>query len=353
MDQEFYETHSDIIKKIPEDVLRKHQKKISKIKRKNPILPSRVTTEYLMHHLSLGYQGMIMASELGEWLRTMEKSHNGDLKQTFTNFYDCDMTYTYCTKHSGSYVIENPFVTINAVSTIDWVKSNINSEDIFSGFFARFLLFAPPASDVIPPSLPTNGKQQVDKESESYMRRVLREIEDYREQEIRFSLSDQSRVQFDILHSSLYHMVKNNADYGDKCQKFLEPYLKRWSPYLLKLAMIFNVIENPKSQQISVSSLKAATEIIKVAIKSTAKLFQKELGESENQRKQRIVFEWFVSRTKAKKPTLFKNLVRSKILEGSNKEYEGVLETLQASGSIKCFNPGSRNKEALDYRLAS
>lgn len=312
---------------------------------KRPMLPTRITTEFLIKHLAQGHQGMILSSEIGEWLGNMQKQHNVDLKQIFTYFYDVDIApYEHRTKHCGNYIVQQPFVTINGVSTVDWVQNQVKADDVFSGFFARMLLFAPPFENKIPPFLPQ--KREVSETGIKAKKKIAEILEHLGE--IKFSLPQEAKAYGNNIHEALYQMVRNSK-YDERCQTFLEPYLKRWSPYILKLAMLFRILEDPTSQEISISSIKAATEIIRVAIKSTAKLFEKELGESEDQRKQRKIYEWIVNRDAVGKKTTLSNFLRSRILEGGSKEYEEILETLENSGKIERLNSDAKNKKDQEY----
>lgn len=315
---------------------------------KRPMLPTRITTEFLIKHLAQGHQGMILSSEIGEWLGNMQKQHNVDLKQIFTYFYDVDIApYEHRTKHCGNYIVRQPFVTINGVSTVDWVQNQVKADDVFSGFFARMLLFAPPFENKIPDARPR--KKIVSLEGIRAKKKIAEILEHLGE--IEFSFSKETADQFEIIHEALYQMVRNSK-YDGRCQTFLEPYLKRWSPYVLKLAMLFRILEDPFSQELSTSSIQAATEIIRVAIKSTAKLFEKELGESEDQRKQRKVYELIVKRTEQNKRVLLRNIIDSKKLDGGTREYQEVLETLETAGKIECLNPESKNKKDHEYVLS-
>ena len=312
---------------------------------RRPLLPTRITTEFLIKHLSQGHQGMILSSELGEWLGNMQKQHNIDLKQIFTYFYDVDIApYEHRTKHCGNYIVRQPFVTINGVSTVDWIESQVKADDVFSGFFARVLLFAPPFEDKVPDALPKQRLEDI--RGIAAKRKITETLEHLGE--VKFHFSQESKAKFQSVHKALYQMVRCSK-YDARCQRFLEPYLKRWSPYVLKLAMLFRILEDPISQELSVSSIKAATEIIRVAIKSTAKLFEKELGESEDQSKQRKIYEWVVKTHQEKGKVTFWNILRSRILEGGSKEYEEILETLENAGKIECLNPNANNKKDREY----
>jgi len=318
---------------------------------RRPILPTRITTEFLIKHLSRGHQGMILSSELGEWLGNMQKNHNVDLKQIFTYFYDVDIApYEHRTKHCGNYIVRQPFVTINGVSTVDWIESQVKADDVFSGFFARMLLFAPPFESKIPNALPKEIISLKDTKGKEAKRKIAETLKHLGE--LKFTFSKEAKIQFRNIHEALYQMVRQSK-YDERCQKFLEPYLKRWSPYVLKLAMLFRILEDPLSQELSVSSIKASTEIVRVAIKSTAKLFEKELGESLDQNKQRRIYECIAKRSKENKKTTLSNLLRSRILDGGSKEYEEILETLESSSKIECSNPRTENKKDREYVLMS
>ena len=310
---------------------------------KRPILPTRVTAEFLIKYLAQGHHGMILSSEMGEWLGNMQKNHNVDLKQIFTYFYDVDIApYERRTNHCGGGIVQRPFITINSVSTVEWVQKHVKADDVFSGFFARMLLFAPPFEDKIPDALPQKKVQ--DPKALDAKRKIIETL--WNLGDITFSLSAAARMQFQSVHTSLYLMVRQSK-YDERCQSFLEPYLKRWSPYVLKLAMLFNILEDPTSEVISERSIKAATEIIKLAIKSTAKLFEKELGESEDQSKQRKVYGWVSNRCTKNKKAPFYSLIASRLLDGGSKEYEEVVQTLIDSQKIRCFNQSEGKKNWL------
>jgi hypothetical protein len=95
-----------------------------------------------------------MCSEFGEWLKNLERNHNQGLKPLLTDLYDVPFQWSYRTSAGGLLVVEEPFITINAVSTLAWVKANIKPSDVASGFFARFLIFFPPQKQIMPPALP-------------------------------------------------------------------------------------------------------------------------------------------------------------------------------------------------------
>lgn len=329
----------DIDAKINEDNADKKTKKELEDKKilistKDPLLPNKMTTESLLEHLSQNHAGTILTSEFGAWLQNMDKNHNSDFKAIATDLYDVPHVFRYKTKSSGDYILEKPYMSICGVSTLSWLKANLKPDDVDSGFLARFLIFTPPHQDEIPPALPrkTNkeSKASEHKETEQKIKDILEHIED----EHPYILSGEAELYFESIHKQLYQIPKN---YSDKCREILDPYLKRWSPVLLKLAMIMRLFEDPFAYDISITSLDSAMAVLLPAIKSTAGLFEGELGESEHQRKCRIIFDWICQKVKKTgDPVKWKDIISSKKLEGGSAEYEYVCKTLTESGKLIC-----------------
>ena len=303
------------------------------------VLPNKITAEALLSHLSLGHGGAIFTSEFGAWLQNFDKSHNTDLKAIFTELFDVPQSYRYKTKSQGDFILERPYFSICGVSTLSWLKANLKPDDVSSGFFARFLLFTPPHQDEIPPALPRIIKPS-DPHAEWMIKQTLENIEN----SYSYKLSGLAKTQFESMHNQLYQMGRA---YSENCQEILEPYLKRWSPYILKLAMIIRIFEDHTSKEISDTAINSAMAIILPAIKSTANLFEGELGESEHQRKCRIVFDWICQKfKKTSEPVKWKDIITSRKLEGGSAEYEYVCKTLIESGKL-IFKENIIKKECL------
>ena len=208
-----------------------------------------------------------------------------------------------------------------------WLKANLKPNDVSSGFFARYLIFAPPHKDEVPPALPRKIIR-VDKNPESQVKATL----DHMDTEYKYILSPSAKKEFESMHNALYTMTKS---YSDNCQEILEPFLKRWSPYLLKLSMIMQLFIDTNSKEIGDEAINAAMAVLLPAIKSTAHLFEGELGESEHQRKCRVVFDWINKKFQERKsPVKWGEMLSSKQLAGGSAEYEYVVQTLIDSGKL-------------------
>ncbi len=273
------------------------------------VLPTKVTTEALLEHLGQGHSGIILPSEFGGWLLNLEKSYNGDLKALLTELYDVPCSYRYKTVTRGDFILNEPYISICGVSTLAWLKAHIKPEDFASGFFARFLIFAPPHEYEIPPALPSK-KTKLDQQAEQKVKEILQNMDNF----YSYTFSNQAEVVFESFHQDIYKIMPS---YSDKCREILEPHLKRWSPCLLKLAMIMQLFIDPKSKEIRVEALYSAFAILMPAIKSTAILIEGELGESEHQRKCRKILEWICKKiAKTKSPVRRQSLLTSHQLDG-------------------------------------
>lgn len=303
---------------------KEYENEVLQILTKNVLLPDKTTAEGLLEHLSQGYQGVINLSEFGEWLQTLEKSYNGSLKGLFTDLFDVPQLKQYKTKTGGLLEVEKPYISINAVSTIEWVNENITKKDVKSGFFARFLLFYPPQEEKIPPAFPVAHKER----NLRLENQVIETIENIKNNKD-YYLPTQSLEYFTEIHNNLYEAIKRLESEN---QTILEPYVKRWSPYILKLALLFQPFYENETNQISIQALESAVSIIDYAIKSTTYLFQNELGETENQKKCRKILNYIA---KQNGQVIWGKLLNSHTLDGGAKDYEYITDTLEQQGKIE------------------
>ncbi|MDX9785369.1 MAG: DUF3987 domain-containing protein [Desulfobacterales bacterium] len=303
--------------------------------KKDVILPNRTTSEGLLEDLVNGHAGAIICSEFGAWLQTLERSYNQGLKQLFTHLYDVPSVYSSRTKSGGRLTIREPFITICGVSTVEWVKNNIGVDDISSGFFARFLIFFPPHNDRVPPALPKAGPV-IEREAEKGVKAVIESLQALPGSRA-YRLNAKAKEAFEQLHKELYEKV---TDRLENSQRILEPYLKRWSPYVLKIAMLLQLFVDECADEIGMDALNGAIAIMEQAVDSTIWLFENDLGESPHQKKVRKVRDYIFKRGGS---VSRRQLIQSRVLEGGSKDYDYVLQTLEESGNIVLINTDHKN----------
>ena len=219
---------------------------------------------------------------------------------------------------------------------------NLKPTDVPSGFFARFLIFTPPYSEDMPPALPQGNLNLVMPEEEvfkNHLESIFAKIGEKR----MYALSGQAKRSFNDFHKAIYNESKQ---YGEHAQEILQPYLKRWSPDLLKIAMILQLFVDADTELIDELSILMAYNILYPAMRSTAMLLEKELGESDYQRKCRIVFDWVCGRIKKTGNSVKRQeIMSSRKLKNGSKEYDSVLQTLIEEGKIELKKTSSKKKD--------
>ena len=78
-------------------------------------------------------------------------------------------------------------------------------------------------------------------------------------------------------------------------------------------------------------AITGAKSVVDYAIKSTTHLFQNDLGETEQQRKQRKVKEYIARKGGQVTHSV---LQKSRVLDGGTKDYEYVIECLEDAGDL-------------------
>ncbi len=194
------------------------QERVRALDARRIIFPNRITPEAMMEKLAQGFGGMIFLSELSEWLKNMEKSHNADLKQLFTDFYDGGPYYRYCTKNHGDFTIREPLIVINAFSNPRWVAEDISETDVSSGFLARFLLLSVPETSDIPPARPQHSIASTNQTYERFRQCLMAMPE-----QVEYRLADDAGRTFDQVHDRIYVEWRG---FDEESRERLEPYVE-------------------------------------------------------------------------------------------------------------------------------
>ncbi len=320
--------------KLETDPKRKQElhNEMVKVSRRNPILPNKITPEALLSLLDQGHGGTIMSNEFGGWLANLENSSNGDLKALFTELYD-GYPYRYYTKSQGDFIISKPCFSINGVSNLPWIKEKIKPTDVESGFFARFLLYTPKFSTNVPEYIPNCfGSDNV--ADGSGIRSILKEVRSRHDSygDIKLGMDDEAKAFGKQCHLDMYKMI---WDERPNLKDRLTPYLKRWSPYMIKIAIIMQMAIDPRSTKITLQAMEAAKSMVWPAIMSTIDLFENHLGMSDHQDKclrlNKFINDKF---SVTEQPLTRQSICASEVLVGGSKEYTEVLTTLVDEGKL-------------------
>ena len=312
-------------------------KKIKKARYLSPLMPNKASAEGLLELMANEQRGAILCGEFGEWLLNMSKTHNIGLKALFTELFDVPQQYSYMTRGGGNMITQRPYISIIGLSTPQWVQDNISLGDVGSGFFARFLLFAPPEKRVVPPALP-RYTTPIDDSFEQKIKSNLATIEDRA-----FELTPEASEAFEQIHQGIYEALVKQCTKEE--QELLDPYAKRWSPYVLKLAMLFQIMDDP-ARDIGIDAIIPAAALVDYAMESTIYLFRGNLGLSPFQRNCEAVLKYVAKRSGS---VTRKVLLSSRILEGGAKEYDEILTMLLEGGKLNIVpaEKGGKREEKI------
>ena len=310
-----------------EDELMESINELERYRSMRRVLPNKASWEACIDRIDETGGGVWLLSEFGAWLATLETAHNRGFRQHLTELYDVPSYFEDVTRTRGSKILRNPFVSISGVSTMEFLQGLLGKDDAGSGFLARFLLFKPPTTDNIPNALPRkNTKIQ---ELHSY--RLLSEIYNQLDNisvPLEYSLSADAQKLFEDYHNDMFSRFQESNE-GTK--SILDPFLKRWSPNVLKSAILFQYLLDSETQTISDSAIMGGISLSLYAEQCTRYLFDRELGESVHQSKQRKLIEYIAERGGT---IVRRKLLASKLLDGGHNEYDYVLSSLEQAGRL-------------------
>ena len=235
--------------------------------------------------------------------------------------------YEESTRKHGNRILTRPFIGISGVSTIEFLSGLLSREDASTGFLARFLLFRPPAKNAVPDALPETTKREEDLESYGYLEEIYRQLA-HMTVPLEYKLSEKAKKMFNENHQSMYERFykMNDAE-----RVWMEPFIKRLGPNALKIAMVSQFLIHSEKDVIDEHAMMAGISLASYSETCTKYLFRRELGESDFQRKARIINEYLAKRGGSAQRS---NIIVSRILGGGSKEYDYILESLQEQGKI-------------------
>lgn len=291
---------------------------------KNIFLPTRTTFPALLDVLSKKNGGLILSSEFGTWLQQLTGGISStSMRSTMADLYDVPRFYETATKTDGSIILEEPFVSICGATTHSQIAKLLNEEDVLSGFLPRFLLFLPPVKDDIPKALPSQGVNIKYSNVESDMIKFLTRINDRKE----FSLSEEAKVAFNNIHESMYDQVRNETK---QIKDYVEPFLRRWSPYILKIAMLLHLAKDQNTTVLDRLDIEGGGHVVACAYKSTKWLLTNFILESEVAKRSKVILRYIAKEGGS--------CLRPKLLQGNGNfnadEIDKIIKYLEETGRI-------------------
>jgi len=307
------------------------------------LIATKTTAEMLFLDLSRGVKGLLALSEYGGWLGDMEKSYNKTLKAVFTDLYDCPTYYEIKTKGSDGeppLVLNHPYITIAGFSSPKWLEDQIANSDILTGFFARYLLFYVAEKDTIPKPFP-----DLTKKPQKAFEKVLNNIEKTSGE---FTLSKAAKDAY----NQVYYAVYGLRDVWSENLDHINPFIKRWCPSILKVALLLQLADEPGNHEIQAKWIVAAARYISYAIASTLHILQSGILESEFMRNCKAIMTLIERRggTVRRQQIFNSNLIKVGKSRSGTTTYEDVINYLIAANSIS-EDQTSQQKNNWTYSL--
>ncbi len=303
-------------------------------------IPARITLEALLDYMAFRGGGLILSSEFSTWLAFVSGGGRGlQARATLTDLYDVPKRYAYSTKTDGTTALERPFLSMCGAMTYSSFKELATSESIQSGFLARFLLFTPPPVETSIPALPmaTNGKKIYDAKKEMFDLLIAVPSEK------RYWLTERAKKHFECTHGQLEAYVKKfSIDNSD----LIEPFFRRFSPNILKIAMLMQYAKDPSSTMIDEWSIHNALLVVDCAFMSTKWLIHEHISGTNFDDQVKVVLEYIANN---KGQRTWDELIKSHKIQGGAKKYEAILKYLKNEGRISItFAKGKKGNSVIE-----
>lgn len=246
-------------------------------------------------------------------------------RATLTDLYDVPRRYAYSTKTDGTTALEKPFLSMCGAMTYSSFKELATSESIQSGFLARFLLFAPPPSDSSTQALPTaiNGKRIYDAKKEMFNLLITAP------REKKYWLTEEAKEYYKGIHGEFEEYAKKfSIDKSD----LIEPFFRRLSPYILKIAMLMQYAEDSASTEINDKSIYNALQVVDCAFMSTKWLIHEYVSGTSFDDQVKVVLEYIANNNGER---TWGELIESHKIKGGAKKYEAILRHLKMKGEYQ------------------
>lgn len=181
--------------------------------------------------------GIIMRDEFAGWLRGAKRDYKSDLKDLYMHLFDCPSKYQRTLRTSGTVTIDNPYLCLMSAAVPVRFYEAVRPEDWTNGFLARFL-FALPDADPDWDARPEIATK-ADKEEQARLTGYLQAVYDYYHNTGTTFL----RLGDGVLDRYAKHALETQRRaYEHEYQDLLLPFAGRLCDYVLKLAMLIQVV---------------------------------------------------------------------------------------------------------------
>lgn len=272
------------------------------------IIPSDFSPEAFFDRLAADPRGLIYWSEFGQFLSISGRSYMAGIKEVITDLFDCPEERKRILRKS-EIIIRNPYLCIATATTKAWIKVDIN--DLIGGFLGRFIFINAEPSEkdrdyIVPP--------ESDKEGEA---KIINKLIELRQLEFEMFLSGEAEALYKEFKEGFSKEIETIND-----EKGETSFLGRLEIYVLKLAMLYQISENPQNE-IGERAMERAIKLVTRAKRDILELLENQLGNSQFENDRQRVLNFIRKNRLVDRTTLMRNMRNI-----SKKYLDKILETL-------------------------
>jgi DNA primase len=207
-----------------------------------------------------GYRMLVCCNEFASLLRKAKKESSSGLIQTLTDAYDCKDTLDNPTRISPLSA-KNPFVSMIALSTREWLEKSLDVDDIYGGFVNRNMFYL---------WTETQPLHNPDEVNEMLMNEIKMKLHGVRDEKkgghVKYTFSGET----DKLLKEWY-----DKDYYAKYEnEIIDAAIQRIDENVRKLALLYAILENDTDDlNIHTDQLRAAITVGEYWKASATRLF--------------------------------------------------------------------------------
>jgi len=266
---------------------------------------------------------LIQLSELLSLFAKAGQQSLGNIIPELTAIYDCPDLVNPPVHQKDVKPAREPFLSIMAGTTQDWLQKALTERDIYGGFANRWCYFTGQ------PKAPMADPQKVDQDMRDKLVQELNQIRDWTDSvpNGEITKSNEARALFKEYYDTTYY---------PHCQQsgLIPTLIERVQNFIWKIALLYAA--DTMSETISKDHLEAAITVGNYLEASVTQVFAN-FGESRGKKDETRVYEYLKS---TGRPVPYRDVYHNLNLSG--KELEATIEPLLKVGMIKNHYEGKK-----------
>lgn len=316
------------------------------------VLPSDGSFAGLEERLALGQRGVKYIDEFSQYYSYLTSRTNIGAIPKMASYYAVPEYKVGATKTSGTLIIERSFITLCAISTIEWLENSVSQQDVLGGFWPRFLLYM---LDHTEKELPLFEVDNIEFNTiyEEQIINKLRLFTENRDLSTEYMLTPGAKA----LCKEIF-AINRERFAKEPCHHLLDKFRERIIANVIRIALPIEFVASHNKPFITEDSIWAAYSVVHPALCSTAKVFNEVFLRSNARKRIDKLKEYIITTVAKKKITAphgdmrinYRNITQTHIYDRSI-DYGQALELLEDEGVIEIEGKESKFKKDKFVRL--